>query len=97
MRYEGCDRYEQCTLTIRKPCIPGYNCGPWGPWGKPGPDGGWSVAPAGDPKGYPKLPTVPIPDMGGPSGFEQEYIPPKSSGQPLFEALTGEMNVRKNL
>jgi len=57
LRYEGCDRYEQCTLTIQKPCIPGYNCGPMdGPWGGPVPGGPWG---SGKPE------NIPAPFPGG--------------------------------
>ena len=71
--------------------------GGWG--GNPtGPGGPWGGYPIGPGRPQPPRPVFYGPhDTSGPSGFEQEYIGPESSEQPLLEALTGGNNVRKNL
>ena len=73
--------------------------GGWG--GNPtGPGGPWGGYPIGPGRPQPPRPVFYGPhDMSGPSAFEQEYIGPESTEQeqPLFEALAGGNNVRKNL
>merc|ERR1719348_612608 len=64
LRYEGCDRYEQCTVTIKKPCIPGWSCPPY-PWA---PTGGYSPGPPNPLVGGQRSGDAINPNFGSPHG-----------------------------